>query len=60
MTIAVCAVICGANGWTVVETFGCARWWWNYALNKSGGECKWSQGTALSENRLLDTDNSCG
>ncbi|BAY90144.1 transposase family protein [Tolypothrix sp. LEGE 11397] len=23
MTIAVCAVICGADGWVAIETYGC-------------------------------------
>lgn len=28
MTIAVCAVICGADGWTAIETYGCAKYEW--------------------------------
>lgn len=28
MTIAVCAVICGADGWVAVETYGCAKYEW--------------------------------
>ncbi len=26
MTIAVCAVICGADGWVAIETYGCAKY----------------------------------
>jgi hypothetical protein len=25
LTIAICAVICGADGWVGIETYGCAR-----------------------------------
>ncbi len=28
MTIAVCAVICGADGWVAIETYGCAKYEW--------------------------------
>lgn len=28
MTIAVCAVICGADGWTAIEMYGCAKYEW--------------------------------
>jgi predicted transposase YbfD/YdcC len=28
MTIAVCAVICGADGWTAIETYGRAKYEW--------------------------------
>ncbi|MCF2150813.1 ISAs1 family transposase [Desmonostoc muscorum LEGE 12446] len=28
MTIAICAVICGADGWVAVETYGCAKYEW--------------------------------
>jgi predicted transposase YbfD/YdcC len=28
MTIAVCAVICGADGWVGIETYGCAKYEW--------------------------------
>ncbi|QFS50644.1 ISAs1 family transposase [Nostoc sphaeroides] len=28
ITIAVCAVICGADGWTAIETYGCAKYEW--------------------------------
>lgn len=26
MTIAICAVICGADGWVGIETYGCAKY----------------------------------
>ncbi len=26
MTITVCAVICGADGWVAIETYGCAKY----------------------------------
>ncbi|MEH2188755.1 MAG: ISAs1 family transposase [Nostoc sp.] len=28
MTIAICAVICGADGWVGIETYGCAKYEW--------------------------------
>ncbi|MBC1295095.1 ISAs1 family transposase, partial [Nostoc sp. UCD122] len=28
ITIAVCAVICGADGWVAIETYGCAKYEW--------------------------------
>lgn len=28
MTIAVCAVICGVDGWVGIETYGCAKYEW--------------------------------
>ena len=28
MTIAICAVICGADGWVAIETYGCAKYEW--------------------------------
>ena len=28
MTIAVCAVICGADGWVGIGTYGCAKYEW--------------------------------
>lgn len=28
MTIAVCAVICGADGWVAIETYGCGKYEW--------------------------------
>ncbi|WP_338421877.1 transposase family protein [Nostoc flagelliforme] len=28
MTIAVCAVICGADGWVAIETYGCTKYEW--------------------------------
>ncbi len=26
ITIAICAVICGADGWVAIETYGCAKY----------------------------------
>ena len=28
ITIAVCGVICGADGWVAIETYGCAKYEW--------------------------------
>ena len=28
ITIAICAVICGADGWVAIETYGCAKYEW--------------------------------
>ncbi|WP_375471070.1 transposase family protein [uncultured Nostoc sp.] len=28
ITIAVCVVICGADGWVAIETYGCAKYEW--------------------------------
>lgn len=28
MTIALCAVICGADGWVAIEIYGCAKYEW--------------------------------
>lgn len=28
MTIAICAVICGADGWVAIETYGCVKYEW--------------------------------
>lgn len=28
MTIAICAVICGADSWVAIETYGCAKYEW--------------------------------
>jgi len=38
LTIAICAVICGAEGWTQVEEFGCAKLkWFRTFLNLPNG-----------------------
>ncbi len=28
LTIAICAVICGADSWVAIETYGCAKYEW--------------------------------
>jgi hypothetical protein len=28
LTIAICAVICGADSWVAIETYGCAKYDW--------------------------------